>query len=151
MKLTRTGKSQGHQFRSCKESKIQLELKGQLTKKNKHSDQNQGCLTSWSITMWFFCFLCIKIIFIVILRKKWKHQQELVYVGTLSVNSNDNIHNTRHYKPASIILSTFASLIPLICKRFFLGEYATASTVHRPASFSFFTSTAAIPDALTIW
>lgn len=50
--------------------------------------------------------------------------------------------------PASMILSTFASLIPFICRSSFLGEYATDSTVHRPASFSFFMSMAAIPDAL---
>jgi hypothetical protein len=54
-----------------------------------------------------------------------------------------------NYLPASIILSTLASLIPLICKRSFLGEYATDSTVQRPASLSFFTSSAAIPDAYT--
>lgn len=50
--------------------------------------------------------------------------------------------------PASMILSTFASLIPLICKRSFLGEYATDSTVQWPKSLSFLTSRAAIPDAL---
>jgi len=54
-----------------------------------------------------------------------------------------------NYLPASIILSALASLIPLICKRSFLGEYATDSTVQRPASLSFFTSSAAIPDAYT--
>jgi hypothetical protein len=42
-----------------------------------------------------------------------------------------------NYLPASIILSTLASLIPLICKRSFLGEYATDSTVQKPASLSF--------------
>lgn len=50
--------------------------------------------------------------------------------------------------PASTILSTLASLIPLICRRSFLGEYATDSTVQRPASLSFFMSRDAMPDAL---
>ena len=51
--------------------------------------------------------------------------------------------------PASMILSTLASLIPLICRSSFLGEKATDSTVQRPASLSFFTSREAMPDALS--
>jgi len=62
---------------------------------------------------------------------------------------SNNHHNNRNSDnmPASMILSTLASLIPLICRRSFLGEYATDSTVQQPASFSFLTSAAAIPDA----
>lgn len=52
--------------------------------------------------------------------------------------------------PASTILSTLASLIPLICRSSLRGEYATASTVHKPASFNFFMSRAAIPEAFRI-
>lgn len=56
--------------------------------------------------------------------------------------------NGEKQMPASTILSTLASLIPLICRRSFLGEYATDSTVQRPASLSFFMSRDAMPDAL---
>ena len=49
--------------------------------------------------------------------------------------------------PASIILSTLASLRPLICTSSFLGEYAIASTVQCPASLSFLISTTDIPQA----
>jgi hypothetical protein len=51
-----------------------------------------------------------------------------------------------NHLPASIILSTLASLIPLIC-RSFLGKEAIDSTVERPAFLSFFISSAAIPYA----
>ena len=51
--------------------------------------------------------------------------------------------------PASMILSTLASLIPLIWRRSFLGEKATDSTVQRPASLSFLTSMEAMPDTLS--
>lgn len=75
----------------------------------------------------------------------WSHILP-VYV-CMNVNKQHHSWEETHV-PASMILSTLASLIPLICKSSFLGEYATASTVQRPASLSFFISRAAIPDAL---
>lgn len=72
----------------------------------------------------------------------------LLYVIAKMNRKNKGTLEKKKNMPASIILSTLASLIPFICKRSFLGEYATDSTVQRPASLSFFTSRAAMPDAL---
>ena len=51
-----------------------------------------------------------------------------------------------HIVPASINLSTFASLMPLIFRRSFRLVYATDSTVNKPPSLSFLTSVEDIPD-----
>lgn len=49
--------------------------------------------------------------------------------------------------PSARILSAFCSLIPLIVHNVFLGVNATASTVWKPASESFFVSCADIPTS----
>jgi len=59
-------------------------------------------------------------------------------IKTSSASQKQNMEHT-------IILSAFASEIPLIASRFFFGAKATDSIVKKPASSNFFTSDALIP------
>ncbi|KAI0639496.1 hypothetical protein C8Q77DRAFT_68620 [Trametes polyzona] len=56
----------------------------------------------------------------------------------------------RNRAPSAKILSAFCSEMPLIVMRFFLGVYATASTVCRPASVSFLMSCGVIPASASL-
>ena len=62
-----------------------------------------------------------------------------VYIGTQFEEKFHVVHQL------TIILSAFASEIPLMASRFFFGAKATDSIVKKPASSSFFTSDALIP------
>ena len=59
----------------------------------------------------------------------------------------ENRRHAAHGGPSARILSHLASLMPLIARSAFLGVYATDSTVWKPASTSFLTSAALMPDA----
>lgn len=54
-------------------------------------------------------------------------------------------------KPASITLSNFCSVIPLIFNKFFLGLNKIDSIVWNPESVNFFISALLIPDSSSFW